>query len=79
MLNDMSEATIDVDVSDVFNSPKIMEQAKVTPDIVRALVVPKSFDLSHFLENVTRNRGHNLMIFNDLIEARRWLKDVRVN
>ena len=73
LLNDMSGATIDISVTKLFNSPQIMDEAGVMRNTKRALVVPQSFDESAFLENVTRNRGHNLMIFKDVEEAKRWL------
>ncbi len=72
-LNDMSAATIDISVAELFGSPRIMDESGLKRDTKRALVVPPSFAESAFLENVTCNRGHNLMIFQDIEEAREWL------
>lgn len=73
LLNDMSETTIDISVTGLFTSPEIMDESNVSPRIRRALVVPPSFDESKFLENVSRNRSHNLMVFRDIEEAKKWL------
>ena len=73
LLNDMSEATINVSFTDLFGSPKAMDESRVSRTIKRALVVPPAFEESRFLENVTRNRGHNLMVFKDIEEATKWL------
>lgn len=72
-LNDMSTAVIDVSFMDVYGSPKAMDESGITRDIRRALVVPSDFKQSEFLETVTRNRGHDLRIFTDVDEAKRWL------
>lgn len=73
LLNDMSETEIDIPVPELFKSPKIMEESNVPRVLKRALVVPSSFGELGFLENVSRNRGHNLMVFRDIEEARKWL------
>lgn len=75
LLNDMSKATIDVSIAALFNSPNIMDESGVMRITKRALVVPPSFDEAEFLENVTRNRGHNLMIFKNIEEAEKWLME----
>jgi hypothetical protein len=74
ILNDMSYATIDVSVLDVYSSPQQMDDAGITRSTKRALVVPKSFEHAHFLETVTRNRGHDLKVFFDRDEAINWLQ-----
>jgi len=73
ILNDMSTANIDVSFTEIFGSPKIMDKSKLLRDTKRALVVPPAFTYDHFLETVTRNRGHNLMVFKDIEKARQWL------
>ena len=73
LLNDMSAATIDVSFMELYTSPKIMDKSRMSPTIKRALVVPPGFDEAGFLETVTRNKGHNLMVFQDIEEAKRWL------
>lgn len=73
ILNDMSAAEIDVSFMDVFKSPEVMDKSNVLRITKRALVAPTSFTEAHFLETVTRNRGHNLMVFHDIDEARQWL------
>lgn len=73
LLNDMSEATINISVVNLFDSPGTMDESGVSRTIKRALVVPPDFKEFRFLENVTRNRGHNLMVFKDIEEARKWL------
>ena len=73
LLNDMSEATIKVSLLELFESPQIMSESDVTQSIKRALVIPPTFDEPEFLENVTRNRGHNFKVFEDVKQARKWL------
>lgn len=73
ILNDMSSARIQISIVDVFQSPAIMDNSGITRITKRALVVPPDFDKSEFLETVTRNRGHDLMVFNDIEKAKQWL------
>ena len=73
LLNDMSAATINLSVFELFDSPKTMDESGVSRTIKRALVVPSDFDESQFLEDVSRNRGHNLMVFKDMAKAKDWL------
>jgi len=73
ILTDMSSATIDVSISDVFSLPQVMDQSNMPRTTKRALVVPDSFAEGHFLETVSRNRGHDLRVFRDAEDAKRWL------
>ncbi len=73
ILNDMSSAIIDVSFMGLFSSPEIMDKSGVSQAIKRSLVVPPGFDDDGFLELVSRNRGHNLMVFKDIEKAKRWL------
>ena len=73
LLNDMSKATIAMSMMDVFSSPRVMDESKVSRTMKRALVVPPDFADAHFLETVTRNRGHDLMVFQEIEKAREWL------
>ncbi len=75
LLNDMSETTIDIATLELFDSPKIMDDSHVSRAIKRALVVPPTFKEPRFLENVSRNRGHNLKVFKNIEEAKKWLFD----
>jgi len=74
LLNDMSQATIDITVTGLSDSPSIIDNSKISRVIKRALVVPPSFEEASFLENVSRNRGHNLMVFEN-IENHGWGSD----
>lgn len=73
ILNDMSAARIEVSVLDAFDSPRLINEATVGRDTKRALVLPADFAESQFLENVSRNRGHNLKVFHDRERALDWL------
>ena len=75
LLNDMSVAVVDVSIAGLFNSPTVMDESNVSRSIKRALVIPSDFNDAEFLENVSRNRGHNLMVFKDVEEAKTWLFD----
>jgi hypothetical protein len=73
ILNDMSNATIDVSLADIYSSPQQMDNSGICRSTRRALVVPPGFEQATFLETVTRNRGHNLKIFHDRDSATAWL------
>ncbi len=74
ILNDMSCATIDVSLADIYSSPQQMDKSGIKRITRRALVIPPDFDQAAFLETVTRNRGHNLRVFNDRLSALEWLQ-----
>lgn len=74
ILNDMSGATIAVSFTDIYRSPAEMDQSGIRRTTRRALVVPPSFGEADFLETVTRNRGHNLRVFQDRESAMKWLR-----
>jgi len=73
LLNDMSAATIKLSLMELFESPQIMNESEVSQGIKRALVFPPNFEEPKFLENVTRNRGHEFRAFEDIEEAKKWL------
>lgn len=73
ILNDMSAATIDISLGEVYSSPQEMDNSGILRTTRRALVVPHDFDQAAFLETVTRNRGHNLKVFRDRESALEWL------
>jgi hypothetical protein len=73
ILNDMSGATIDVSILEIYSNPQQMDDAGISRSTRRALVVPPNFEHAHFLETVTRNRGHNLRVFTSRDEALAWL------
>ncbi len=73
ILNDMRVAVIDVSIAQIPESPRIMDESHLSRMTKRALVLPKNFSEAHFLETMTRNRGHNLRVFFDMGKARAWL------
>ncbi len=73
LLNDMSATTIDLSVVELYTSPQVMDESRVLHNTKRALVVPPSFDEGEFLENATRNRGHDLRVLKNIEEAKKWL------
>lgn len=73
ILNDMSNADIQVSFMDVFSSPSVIEASGIPSKTKRALVVPEDFSEREFLETVTRNAFHNLVVFTDLEKAKEWL------
>lgn len=74
ILNDMSNAMIDISIAQIPESPRIMDESQIARATKRALVLPRGFSEAHFLETVTRNRGHNLRVFFDLKKAMAWLR-----
>ena len=75
ILNDMSGASIDISLAEVYSSPQEMDNSGIQRATRRALVVPPDFNQADFLENVTRNRGHNLRVFHDRQSALAWLQE----
>ena len=73
ILNDMSAATVDVSLIDILSSPGVMDESNISRATKRALVLPSGLFKAIFLEFVTRYKGHNLMIFRDKEQAKRWL------
>ena len=73
LLNDMSAAVIEVSPVNLYRSPQIMDESGIMRDTRRALVLPADFRDARFLEDVPRNRGHNLMVFTDVEKAKEWL------
>ena len=74
ILIDMSAATLELSVMQVFESPAIMDESKIPRTTKRAAVMPAEFSDANFLETVTRNRGHNLRLFPNAAEAKAWLR-----
>ena len=74
ILNDMSGATIDISLAEIYSSPQEMDNSGICRTTRRALVVPPDFNQAAFLETVTRNRGHNLKVFHDRESALAWLR-----
>jgi hypothetical protein len=72
ILNDMRAAKIEISMVEAFQSPAIMDKSGSTRTMRRALVVASDFNKAEFIETVTRNRGHDLMVFNDIEKARQW-------
>jgi len=73
LLNDMSVAKIEIPTIELFESPQIMDESGILRTLKRALVVSPDFEESRFLENVSRNRCHNLTVFYDIEKAKKWL------
>ena len=73
ILIDMSAATLELSVMQVFESPAIMDSAHISRTTKRAGVMPAGFADAHFLETITRNRGHNFKLFSSVAEAKAWL------
>ncbi len=74
ILNDMSGATIDISLTEIYTNPQEMDHSGIRRTTRRALVIPADFDPAAFLETVTRNRGHNLKVFSDRESALEWLQ-----
>ena len=73
ILIDMGAATLELSVMQIFESPSIMDQSHIPRTPKRAGVMPSGFTDAHFLETITRNRGHNFKLFSTVAEAKAWL------
>jgi hypothetical protein len=78
VLNDACEATTTMSIVDIYDLPVIvstmLDQLGLPVErLRRAIVVPAALNDFTFLEAVSRIRGHNIMLFRDMAEARKWL------
>lgn len=73
ILNDMRKAILKND-AETFFMPKQAERSGVMPWCKRAIVVSDKNTNFKFLETVFTNQGHQVKIFTDINEAKRWLR-----
>ena len=80
VLADLRECTSSLSTFDIFEQPqrtseKLAAEGFQTYQFKRALVVEHEVKNASFFETVAINRGHNVRLFHDLEEARRWLSE----
>lgn len=81
VLTDLSNAYLNTSILDLFYHPQtlaeIIEEAGISfRDLRRAFVIAEDIEkeMFKFYENVAVNRGHTVMLFHDIEEARKWLQ-----
>jgi hypothetical protein len=78
VLTDFREVTSMVTVNKLYELPELYDQVGVSRQMSMALLLPVTGHREEdyrFFENVCRNRGYNVRLFNDNEEAVRWLAE----
>jgi hypothetical protein len=80
-LNDFSDAGADLTSTDVYNLSKALPDiasplGNNIDKIKRAIVTGEKIKNVQFAETVAVNRGQHVKVFDDIIEARRWLSGI---
>jgi hypothetical protein len=73
ILNDLSKAVMKLSTLNIYDIPKLLKDAGLRQDCLRAIVVAKDFDDYAFFMTVSKNRGQLVELFRDIDEAKRWL------
>jgi hypothetical protein len=77
-LLDCYEAHMDVPVINVYQLPDLYESRGITRHTRAAVILPKDkyrLDIYEFYEDVCRNRGYNVKLFEDRETAWDWLQE----
>ena len=82
-LTDYCEATSQLSTMEIYDLPKLFSEAASLLNInvfqiKRAIVISKDKANYHFAQNVSKNRGQSLELFDDIEKARNWLKSINV-
>ena len=78
ILTDMRAAELKLSLVDIYALPGLVLKAAVRIDLnayaaKRALVTSANQEEWQFYETVSRNRSHNVRLFHDIEEAKKWL------
>ena len=78
VLNDAREATTTLSITEIYDLPKIFsevlsESGVQVQRLKRALVVPEAMNDFVFFETISRYRSQNVMLFRDVVDAKKWL------
>jgi len=78
VLADLREATSTISLMEIYDLPQTTSEVLSASGIQahqfkRAIVVALDLDNASFFETVSRNRGHNVRLFRDMEEAKKWL------
>ncbi len=78
ILTDAREMKLDLLTVDIYDLPKFLSDLFTSEGLPitkfkRAFVVSKRIGDVTFHETVSRNRGHNVKVFEDMQDAKRWL------
>lgn len=78
VLADLREATSAISFLDIYDLPRTTSEVLSASGIQahqfkRAIVVALDLDNASFFETVSQNRGHNVRLFRDMEEAKKWL------
>ena len=79
-LADYREATLNLSTFEIYDLPKLILEAATSLNInatriKRAIVILRDKPNYEFAETVSLNRGQNIDLFDDIENARKWLKN----
>ncbi len=73
---DHRKVTLDLTFMQLFNRPAELDKAKKMRSTRIAEIIPEKYKKEFkFFETVSRNRGYNIMIFDDYDLALKWLHE----
>ena len=78
IVSDYREAELNLSTIDIYEVPKMISIALGEFDgfrLKRALVVTKDLKDFHFFDTVSFNQGQNVKLFQDIVEAKKWLSN----
>ena len=73
VLNDLRNAKPTERTFEVYNMPQAAQKAGVSQFVKRAIVVGDKGKDFHFLESVFINQGHQVCMFAEIEDAKKWL------
>ena len=73
VLNDLRGADPPKSIIDVYNMPQMAQKVGVSQFCRRAIVVGNRKVEFHFLETVFINQGHQVRMFDEIEDAKKWL------
>ena len=73
VLNDLRIASVNMNILEIDDIPELSLQFGIHADVKRALVVSDDFKKFNFFESTCHNQNQNVKIFNNYLEAEKWL------
>jgi hypothetical protein len=78
VLTDAREGRMELSVMDIYDLPKVLSRIAAAEGVrigrfKRAAIVYNDLEDFAFFETVSRNRGQNVVLFQGVAEAKRWL------
>lgn len=79
ILTDMTKADVKLSTMEIYEIPDLVRRLGMDIACRRAFVVAADLADYSFFENISRNRSHDVAVFQDTAEAKQWLFTDEVN